>query len=272
MLKEIIIAVQAYFKAHQFIQQHRLWKWIIIPGILYALLFAASMGFFLHTTSGVIEWLSLKTGLKTWLDKMQSTWLGFLFTLSSLGLLLIQMLFYFSFFKYFYLIVGSPVFAYLSEKTEAIINHQEYPFSLRQLGTDMWRGIRLAIRNALWQTVYLIALLILSIIPLFGLITPIIALFIEGYYYGFSMLDYSMGRHNKTMGESTYYIATHKGLAIGNGLIFYIMHLLLFVGWVLAPAYAVVAATLALYPLHQTEAPTIYFPGKPPSEKNHSTS
>jgi len=263
LLKEIIIAIQAYFKAHQFIKQHKLWKWIIIPGILYALLFVFSMGFFLHTTSGVIEWLSLKTGLKTWLDKIQSTWLGFLFTLSSLGLLLIQLLFYFSFFKYFYLIVGSPVFAYLSEKTEAIINHQDYPFSLRQLGTDMWRGIRLAIRNALWQTVYLIALMLLSIIPLFGLITPIIALFVEGYYYGFSMLDYSMERHQKTMSESAFYVGTHRGLAIGNGLVFYAMHLVPFIGWVLAPAYAIVAATLAVYPLHEAAAPKIYVPGKP---------
>jgi CysZ protein len=263
LLKEIIIAVQAYFKAHRFIKQHQLWKWIIIPGILYALLFVFSMGFFLHTTSGVIEWLSLRTGLKTWLDKMQSTWLGFLFTLSSLGLLLLQMLFYFSFFKYFYLIVGSPVFAYLSEKTEAIINHQDYPFSFRQLGSDMWRGVRLAIRNALWQSIYIIALMFLSIIPLFGLITPIIALFIEAYYYGFSMLDYSMERHQKTMSESTYYIGTHKGIAIGNGLVFYLMHFLPLIGWVLAPAYAVVAATLALYPLHEDEPPKIYVPGKP---------
>jgi CysZ protein len=263
LLKEIIIAVQAYFKAHRFIKQHQLWKWIIIPGILYALLFVFSMGFFLHTTSGVIEWLNLRTGLKTWLDKMQSTWLGFLFTLSSLGLLLLQMLFYFSFFKYFYLIVGSPVFAYLSEKTEAINNHQDYPFSFRQLGSDMWRGVRLAIRNAVWQSIYVIALMFLSIIPLFGLITPIIALFIEAYYYGFSMLDYSMERHQKTMCQSTYYIGTHKGIAIGNGLVFYLMHFLPFIGWVLAPAYAVVAATLALYPLHEDEPPKIYVPGKP---------
>jgi CysZ protein len=46
LLKEIVIAIQSYLKAHQFISQHRLWKWIIIPGIVYALLFAVSMYFF----------------------------------------------------------------------------------------------------------------------------------------------------------------------------------------------------------------------------------
>jgi len=65
------------------------------------------------------------------------------------------------------------------------------------------------------------------------------------------MLDYSMERHKKTAAESIYYIGHHKGLAIGNGIVFFLMHLLPFVGWVLAPAYAVVAATLSIYPLKE---------------------
>ena len=43
------------------------------------------------------------------------------------------------------------------------------------------------------------------------------------------------------------FIARHKGLAVGNGLMFYLMHIVPLVGWVLAPAYAVVAATLSLH-------------------------
>jgi CysZ protein len=62
-----------------------------------------------------------------------------------------------------------------------------------------------------------------------------------------------MERHRKSPVESIHYIGSHKGLAIGNGLVFYIMHLLPVVGWILAPAYAVVAATLSMYPLKQKE-------------------
>ena len=90
-------------------------------------------------------------------------------------------------------------------------------------------------------------LFFLSLIPLFGWITPLIALFIECYYYGFSMMDYSCERNKMSPGASIQFIGRHKGLAIGNGLIFYLMHGLVFVGWVLAPAYAVVAATLSLH-------------------------
>jgi CysZ protein len=47
--------------------------------------------------------------------------------------------------------------------------------------------------------------------------------------------------------ESIFYISNHRGLAIGNGLVFYFIHLLPVIGWVLAPAYAVIAAAFSLY-------------------------
>jgi len=253
LLKEMIIAVRAYFEAHRFIKKHKLWKWILIPGILYALLFVIGMHYFSESSSNFIEWLSLKTGLKTWLDKINSSFLGFLFTIGSLLLWLILLLFYFSLFKYLFLIVGSPLFAYLSEKTEAIIEGKDLPFNTTQFFKDILRGIKLSARNSFWQTVYTISILVLSLIPILGWLTPAIAVIIECYYYGFSMLDYSMERHKKSPAESIYYISSHKGLAIGNGLVFYIMHLLPIIGWILAPAYAVVAATLSMYPLKQNE-------------------
>lgn len=248
MLKEIVISFQAYAQAHQFILKHRLWKWIVIPGLIYMILFCVSMYYFGQSASAVIEWISIKTGLKNWVQQLQSGIIGFLFVLGGSMVWLLLMLFYFSLFKYIWLILGSPVFAYLSEKTEAIIEGKDYPFSITQLLKDIVRGIRLSLRNMLWQTVYTVSILFLSLIPVVGWITPIFALLIECYYYGFSMLDYSMERHKKSPAESIFYIGTHKGLAIGNGMVFYLMHLIPFIGWMLAPAYAVVAATLSLYP------------------------
>ena len=247
MLKEIIISIQAYFKAHQFIKQHKLWKWILLPGIIYTIMFIVSMYFFSKTANNFTEWLTLKVGLKSWLDRMQSSFLGFFFTLGGMVLWMIQMLLYFSLFKYLFLIIGSPIFAYLSEKTEAIMEGKEYPFSFIQLLQDIIRGIRISLRNALWQTVYMVAILIVAFIPIIGLATPLITILIECYYYGFSMLDYSMERNKKTTSESIFFISHHKGLAIGNGIVFYLMHLLPILGWLLAPAYAVIAATISLH-------------------------
>jgi CysZ protein len=247
LLKEIIIAIQSYGDAHEFIRKHRLWKWILIPGIIYTILFIVGIYFFWVSSDNAVTWLSEQTGLESWLQKERNEWLSFLFMMIGMMLRLILVLFYFSIFKYLFLIIGSPVFAYLSEKTASIIEGRDYPFSFAQLMKDAWRGTKLALRNTLWQAVYVILLFFLSFIPLFGWITPLIALFLECYYYGFSMMDYSCERNKMSPGASIQFISRHKGLAIGNGLIFYLMHGLIIVGWVLAPAYAVVAATLSLH-------------------------
>lgn len=251
MLKEIVIAIQSYFQAHQFIRQHRLWKWILIPGILYALLFLVGMYFFWASTNSAVTYISNLLGLQTWLARMENSFVNFLFILGELIIRVILVFFYFSLFKYIFLIIGSPIFAYLSEKTAAILEGKDFPFSFRQLLSDILRGIRLALRNTLWQTVYTISILLLSFIPLAGWITPMIALFVECYYYGFSMLDYSCERQRMSPAQSIAYINKHKGLAVGNGLVFYIMHGVIFVGWVLAPSYAVVAATLSLHEMEK---------------------
>jgi CysZ protein len=250
LLKDIIIAIQAYFQAHRFIKKHKLWKWIIIPGVIYAILFFVGIYFFIHTANNFFEYVN-KHFLESSLQKLKESFLGFLITLGTVMVWMMTVLFYFSLFKYFFLIVGSPIFAYLSEKTEAIIEGYDLPFSFKELIDNIFRGIKIALRNTLWQTVYLIGILLLSLIPLIGWATPVLALLIECYYYGFSMLDYSMERHKKTAAESIYFIGNHRGLAIGNGIVFYLMHWLPVVGWVLAPAYAVVAATLSMYPLKE---------------------
>lgn len=247
MLKEIIIAIQSYFEAHQFIRQNRLWKWIIIPGVIYSILFITGMYFFWQSSDNAVTWLSQQLGLENWLQKQRSDWLSFLFVMAGMMLRIVLVFLYFSLFKYLFLIIGSPVFAYLSEKTESILEGKDFPFSFSQLMKDIWRGIRLALRNTLWQTVYLLSLLLLSLFPLFGWITPIIALFVECFYYGSSMLDYSLERHKLSYAQSVDFISRHKGLAIGNGLIFYLMHGAIIIGWILAPAYAVIAATLSLH-------------------------
>lgn len=248
MLQEIIIAIQAYYKAHLFIKKNKLWKWIWIPGIIYAVLFATGIYFFWETSTFVFDYVLTKIGVRAWLQKENMHWLNFIFIFGQIVLQLILILFYFSWFKYLFLIIGSPVFAYLSEKTEAINSNEEFPFSFKRFLKDIVRGVSIALRNTLWQTVYTVFILVLALIPVFGWVTPLLALFIECYYWGFSMLDYTNERKGLSSFESIDFINRHRGLAIGNGIVFYLMHALPIIGWVFAPGYAVVAATLSLQP------------------------
>lgn len=250
MLEEIIIAFQSFYRAHLFIRKHRLWKWVIIPGIIYALLFVLGIYFFWQTASSVSEFLFNGTGIKNWLKREDSSFIHFVLIFGQLALQLILLLFYFSLFKYLYLILGAPFFSVLSEKSENILLKKTYSFSQNNLLAHCMRGMQIALRNLLWQTVYLLAILLLTLIPVIGWITPLFALIIECYYLGFSMLDYTNERHNLSVWEGFTFVNHHKGLAIGNGLGFYLFLAVPVAGWILAPGYAVIAATLSL---HQDE-------------------
>jgi CysZ protein len=210
-------------------------------------MFVSGMYFFIISSNDAVSYLSKFIGVETWIQEQKNALVSFFFLMGGIMLRIILLFFYFSLFKYLFLIIGSPLFAYLSEKTEALLEGKDYPFNFRQLLKDIIRGISLALRNSLWQTVYTISILILSLFPVIGWVTPVIALFIECYYYGFSMLDYSCERHKLSPSESVAFIGNHRGLALANGLLFYVMHIIPVLGWILAPTYAVVAATLSLY-------------------------
>jgi CysZ protein len=216
-------------------------------------LFLFGMYVFWQSSDIAVSYVTNRLGIDKWVHRQGSDILSFFFLMGEMMVRLILILFYFSLFKYLFLIVGSPVFAYLSEKTESIIEGRDFPFSIMQLMKDIFRGIKLALRNTMWQAVFTISILILSFFPVVGWVTPVIMLFVECYYYGFSMLDYSCERHKLSSSASIDYVTKHKGLAIGNGMMFFLMHLVPFAGWMLAPAYAVVAATLSMY--HQKSEP-----------------
>ena len=247
MLKEIFISIQSYYAAHQFIKKHGLWKWIMIPGIVYCLLFIAGLYLFGISSVNAIEFILLESGIKAWLESMQDSWLNLLVIVGQGIIMAVLFLYYFSVFKFLFLIIGSPVFAYLSERTQSILEGKNFPLSFPQLLKDMWRGSKIALRNLLWQTVYVLTILILSFLPVVGWIAPLIALLTECYFFGFSMLDYSSERNKLSPTQSIEFISRHKGLAIGNGLVFYLIHLIPVLGWLVAPSYAVIAATLSLH-------------------------
>lgn len=243
MLKEIVITIQSWGEAHRFISQHKLWKWVIIPGLIYTILFIAAMYFFGRSATAVIEYITHILQLSTWIQKFENSLVGFLFTLTGIILWLVLLLFYFSFFKYICLIIGSPAFAYLNRKTELILEGSEVGPGWSDISAEARRGIYIAMRNCAWQTLYLLGLIMLSLVPIVGWIIPLVVIVLECYYYGFSMLDYGFARNKYSTTQSVAFVGRHKGLAIGNGFLFYLTHVLI----IFAPAYAIVAATLTVH-------------------------
>jgi CysZ protein len=96
----------------------------------------------------------------------------------------------------------------------------------------------------LWQAVYLVPIILVCTIPIIGWFTPIFTILMECYFFGYAMLDYGLATENKTRLVAATYVSRHKGLPIGNGIIFYLLHLIPVIGWMTAPFYALIAAHL----------------------------
>ncbi len=244
MLKELILSFRAYFRAHQFILQHKLWRWMIVPGLIYAFLFVIGMNYFSQSSSFFIEWIILKTGLKSWVDSMNSDWLGFFITMGSFWLWFTLLMFYFALFKFIFLVLFAPFFSYLHLRVVAIQQKEVFVFKATTYRKLVFRAVRLSLTNLLWQTVYLIPIVLFCSLPVIGWFTPIFTILMECYFYGYAMLDYGLATEDQSKVASAAYVTEHKGLPIGNGIIFYLIHLVPIVGWMTAPFYALIAAHL----------------------------
>lgn len=224
--------------------QHRMWKWMILPGIIYAFLFVLGITYFSQTSSAFIEWIILKTGLKSWVDNNDSDLLGFFITMGSFWLWFTIMLLYFALFKFIFLILYAPVFSYHHLRIAAIQQNIPYLFDWSVYIKLVLRAVKLNLTNLVWQLVYLIPIILVCTIPIIGWFTPIFTILMEGYFLGYAMLDFGLATENKSRIAAATYVSKHKGLPIANGLVFYLLHLVPIIGWITAPFYALIAAHL----------------------------
>ncbi len=242
------LGLKSYSVAFKFIRVNRLGWYFIFPLILNVLLF--SLGFY-----SVIEWGDIIIqNLNELMDVDSWDFWGASFVAGSIKWLvwiILRILFFLIYAYlggYIILILLSPVFALLSEKTESILSGVQTPFDAKQFFKDIWRGVVLAIRNLLVEMMFTLLLFILSFIPVVGWFTAIVLVILSAYFYGFSFLDYSFERRRFNVQTSVRYMRSNKGLAIGNGLVFALVLMIPFIGVSLAGFFSiisVVGATIA---------------------------
>ncbi len=154
---------------------------------------------------------------------------------------------------YIVLICLSPVFAFLSEKTEEILTGNKYKFNGDQMMRDVVRGILLALRNLFIELFYIIVIFFLGLfIPLIGgIIGSILLFFISSYFYGFSFIDYTNERRRMKLKDSVKFIRANKGMAIANGMVFSFFLLIPFCGTTLAGFVAIISVIAATVATHK---------------------
>ncbi|MCO6499547.1 MAG: EI24 domain-containing protein [Vicingus serpentipes] len=251
IFKGVGIGLKTYGKAIELIFSKGLWWYFLFPVLLNLILFIGGIYGIGSVANYVEQYLSNLANLDT------AAFWGAVY-LKSLMSGVLWVLFKFIFFivfatfgGYIVIIVLSPVFAILSEKTEEILTGNNYPFNGDQLMRDIVRGIFIALRNMLIEFGFLILFFIIGFIPVIGQFATVVLFFISAYFYGFAFIDYTNERRRLTISESIQFMRKNKGIVIGNGSVFALAMLIPICGTTIAGFVAIVSVVAATIATHQ---------------------
>lgn len=225
--------------------------WYLVPVCLW-LLFAGFLTFHLGRIliPYFLELIESSTGLKLSNESASDSFEKFLKIGISWGIILvIKILMWYvisRYMKYFVLVVLSPLFAYLSEKTEEKITGRTYSFKLVQFIKDVIRGIAITLRNMFVESVLIILGSILCFFIPFLSPFVILALFlINCYFMGFNFFDYVVERKKMNISNSVRYMRHNKFTLLGFGLAYNLVSFIPFLDWMLAPISAASGSVIA---------------------------
>lgn len=212
--------IQAYGKAFEILFSRKFWWFLLFPFLILLLLFIG--GNWLVNYAGDSLYGLIEGQLREWVSGI--SWLQWVNQAGSIMIRLILKVIYFFLFVafggYIILIVMSPVFSWLSERTEAHLTGKAYPFSFRQLAWEIFRGILIALRNMFFQFFLSVFIFFFSFIPIIGLLAPVALFLNSSYFYGFAFIDYAIERKRFNMKESVRYVNRNWGMVTGIGAVF----------------------------------------------------
>ncbi|MBU2926860.1 EI24 domain-containing protein [Winogradskyella psychrotolerans] len=246
MINNILKGIQAYTGAFALISKLKLWKYFAIP-IIISVITAFIIGLSAYGLSDNIGRFIAKIWFWEWGKETFTTISTFIggIVVIAIGLIL---------YKHIIMALSAPFMSPVSEKIEAHLtgieqhNHRNTSFK-----DQLWRGIRINIRNLAKELLVTIPILLLNFIPLIGNIASSVILFlVQSYYAGFGNMDYTLERHFKYR-ESINFVGRYKGIAIGNGMVFMLFLLIPVIGVILVLPLSVTASSVNTVKLLEQE-------------------
>jgi CysZ protein len=173
-------------------------------------------------------------------DLGKETFTAFTSFLGAIFVLVIGLILY----KHIILALSAPFMSAVSEKIEIHINgslkhnHRKTTFQ-----EQLWRGIRINVRNLGKELLITIPILLLKFVPLVNIFSTILLFLVQAYYAGFGNMDYTLERHLNYK-ESINFVGKNKGVSIGNGIVFMLCLLIPILGIIIVLPLSVTAASV----------------------------
>jgi len=235
MIKGIITGFKTYSTSFGLVTKLKLWKYFAIP-ILISLLTAIIIGLCVY---------SFSDNIGHWIEQIWPWEWGkkgfFIFAeiLSAIFIITIGFILY----KHIVMALSAPFMGPVSEKIEIHLLGKSHEQKENNFRVQLWRGIRINVRNLSMELLLTIPILLFGLIPVIGFIATILLFLMQAYYAGFGNMDYTLERYFN-YNKSIKFVRKHKGEAIGNGIVFMLFLLIPIVGVILVLPLSVTAATV----------------------------
>lgn len=236
MIQNILSGIKAYTGAFGLISKLKLCKYFVIP-IVISVLTATIVGLTAYGLSDNIGVFLAKIWIWDW---GKETVISITSFIGGILVLVIGLILY----KHIILALSAPFMSPVSEKIEIHINgkltHNHRKTSFQE---QLWRAIRINIRNLVKELLITLPILLLKFIPVVNIFSTVLLFLIQSYYAGFGNMDYTLERHLNYK-ESINFVGKNKGVSIGNGIVFMLCLLIPILGIIMVLPLSVTAASV----------------------------
>ena len=234
-MKNILSGIKAYFGALELISKLKLWKYFAVP-MLISFFTAVLIGVAAYGLSDTMGFFISKLWIWNW---GKETFTAIANIIGGLFIIIIGLIL----FKHIILALSAPFMSPVSEKIESYLVGEIQTRRKTSFTEQLWRGIRINIRNLSFELLLTIPILLLGFIPVIGIFSTLLLLLVQAYYAGFGNMDYTLERHFK-YNESIQFVKKNRGIAIGNGIIFILFLIIPVIGVILVLPFSVTAASV----------------------------
>ncbi|MEM6684382.1 MAG: EI24 domain-containing protein [Bacteroidota bacterium] len=244
MINEALNGIRDYFVAFKLLNELNLWKYFRIP-IIVSFLLGVTIIFSSYSLADDIGAFIASAWIFSWGKDVVfviSAFIGALFVFV-IGVII---------FKHVLMIIVAPFMSPISEKIErhlyGIVKRSGTGFKAQT--SAFARAFQLSIRNFLMELLWITPFFIFSFIPVVGSLFVVLIFLVQAYYAGFGNMDYTLERYFPYQ-RSIEYVRAHRGIAIGNGIVFMLILLIPVVGILIVLPLSAVAGTIStLQELH----------------------
>lgn len=235
-MKAITLVFNSFSDSFKVIKDAGLRKFYFLPGIISMFLF----GGFIYL--GEYLSLNLASALENFF-KLQE-YGSILYIFIKILVWICTVFFYYLVYKSLLLVIISPILGYVSERVETHLTGKKFDFTFKDNLRFLIRGIDIGLKSFFKQMVGTCVVMLLGFIFPINLSIPLLIFIIQGYFTGFSFMDYTLERYNLSPKESLNFLKKQRVYAALCGGIFTLLFFIPVVGIFIAPLITCVATTV----------------------------